>query len=89
MSKTMTADEISAAEREMFPDADPERPYFPDAEVELTGGPDHAVLIFMKVRRALERAGAGLGEVALFMSIVTSGDYNNVIATCMRWAEVS
>jgi len=89
MSKTMTADEISAAEREMFPDADPERPYFPDAQVTLTGGSDHAVLIFMKVRRALERAGACPEEVALFMRIVTSGDYNNVLATCMRWAEVS
>jgi hypothetical protein len=85
----MTADEISAAEREMFPDADPERPYFPDVQVTLTGSSNHAVAIFMKVRRALERAGAGPEEVALFMSAVTSGDYDNVLATCMRWVEVS
>ncbi len=80
---------MTDAERELFPDADPERPYFPDVKVELSGGTDNAVAIFMKVRRALERGGATRQEVDVFMTEVKSGDYDNVLATCMRWADVS
>ena len=51
--------------------------------------PVRSVAIFMKVRRALERGGATRQQVDVFMTEVKSGDYDNVLATCMRWADVS
>jgi hypothetical protein len=80
---------ITAAEREMFPDADPEQPFFPEAEVELGYQDGSTPAIVARMRRALRRAGATEEHLALFQREALSGTYDNVIATCMRWADVS
>jgi hypothetical protein len=56
---------------------------FPNIEVQLTGSDGNAFAIIGKVKRALPS-----DVQADFMAEAISGDYNNVIATAMRWVNV-
>tara|TARA_R110000822_G_scaffold55758_1_gene141405 strand:- start:99 stop:287 length:189 start_codon:yes stop_codon:yes gene_type:complete len=57
---------------------------FPNIEVELTGSDGNAFSVIGKVKRALPP------EVREeFATEATSGDYDNVLATAMRWVSVS
>jgi hypothetical protein len=62
---------------------------FPDVTVELTGQNGNALMIIGLVVRALRRARATQEEVTEFQDEATSGDYDNVIATAMRWVNVT
>ena len=53
----------------------------------LVGQDGNAFAILAKARRALRRAGRG-DEWAAFEAEATSGDYNHLRATAMRWFEV-
>lgn len=64
-------------------------PKYPQIEVQLTGEDGNAMFIIGKVRRALNRAGVSQDEVNDFVTEAMSGDYNNVLVTCMKWVEVS
>jgi hypothetical protein len=64
-------------------------PKYPTIEVQLTGGSGNAGAIIGAVMRALRRGGAGAEEVQAFAAEATSGDYDNVIQTAMKWVEVS
>ena len=57
---------------------------FPHIEVQLTGSDGNAFAIIGKVKRALPS-----DVQAEFMAEATSGDYNNVLATAMRWVNIS
>ena len=57
---------------------------FPNIEVQLTGSDGNAFAIIGKVKRALPS-----DVQAEFMAEATSGDYNNVLATAMRWVNIS
>lgn len=63
-------------------------PKYPDIEVQLTGRDGNAMAIMASVSAALRRNGHG-NEVNAFMTEAMSGDYDNVIATAMRWVSVS
>jgi len=63
-------------------------PKFPDVEVQLTGTDGNAFAVIGNVNRALRNAGHG-DQVDAFTAEAMSGDYNNVLATAMRWVEVS
>lgn len=63
-------------------------PRYPDVTVQLSGDDGNAMFIIGKVARALRRAGAPAEDVAEFTTEATSGDYDNVLATAMRWVEV-
>jgi hypothetical protein len=52
--------------------------------VQLTGSDGNAFAIIGKVKRALPS-----DVQAEFMAEATSGDYNNVLATAMRWVNIS
>lgn len=79
-------------------DKDTERtgPKYPDCVVQLSGMNGNAVLLFGKVRRELVRHlqdnGMNHAEAtalgAQFREEATSGDYDNVLATCHRWVTV-
>ena len=58
-------------------------------EVELTGHDGNAFAVLGRVRNALRSAGASEAEVSAFHSEATAGDYDNLLATCMRWVDVS
>lgn len=61
---------------------------FADVEVQLVGEDGNAFAILGRVSRALRKGGATAAEVDEFMTEATSGDYDNLLATCMRWVSV-
>lgn len=64
-------------------------PKYPEIEVELVGEDGNAANIIGKVRLALRQAQVPAAEVDQFCREAMSGDYDNVIATAMRWVDVS
>lgn len=69
--------------------ADIVRPKYPDIEVELTSGDGNALFIIGTVHKALRRGGVPEEEVTEFTNEATSGDYDHVLRTCMRWVDVT
>ncbi len=59
----------------------------PDVVVQLTGEDGNAFAILGTVRRALRQAGHG-DDVDEFFAEATSGDYQHLLWTCMRWVTV-
>jgi hypothetical protein len=64
-------------------------PLYPDIEVRLSGTDGNALSLVGKVATALERGGAGDDKVRAFSEEALSGDYDNVLRTCMKWVDVS
>lgn len=64
-------------------------PKYPDVEVQLTGEDGNAAGMIARTSKALRRAGADDSEITEFREEATSGDYDNVIQTAMRWVDVS
>jgi hypothetical protein len=60
----------------------------PEVAVELSGTNANAYAIIGKVRAALRRAGVPGDEITEFSNEATSGDYDNVLITCMKWVTV-
>jgi hypothetical protein len=58
---------------------------YPDIEVQLTGEDGNAFFIIGRVSQALRRAGIPSSEIDEFRKICMSGDYDNVLQTCMKW----
>ena len=64
-------------------------PRFPDVTVELTGHDGSAFAVLGRVTRALKQAGASAEELGEFSAEATAGDYDALLATCMRWVDVT
>ena len=62
---------------------------YPNIEVELTGTDGNAWSIVGNVQRSLRKAQVPKEEIEQFVSEATSGDYNNLLATAMRWVSVA
>ena len=61
---------------------------FPDITVELTGTDGNAFAVLGKVQRELRHGGATPEQVAEFHAEATSGDYDHLLQTVMRWVQV-
>lgn len=70
---------------------------YPECEVQLVGVDENAVAIFRKVRKELIRylvdekgmaRADATQEGDAFQAEATSGDYNNMFATCERWVTI-
>lgn len=61
---------------------------FPKAKVDLTRVDGNAFAILGTVKKALAKAGATKDEQAEFMREATSGNYDNLLQTVMRWVEI-
>lgn len=61
---------------------------YPDISVALTGGDGNAFFILGKIRRALKNANVPQSEIDAFFSEATSGDYDHLLRTCMKWVNV-
>ena len=66
---------------------------FPDVEVQLTGVDGNAFAILGAVQRSLKKAGVDKAGVDAemsneFLDEATSGDYDHLLATVMRWVKV-
>ena len=62
-------------------------PILPDVSVTLVGADGNAFMVLGLVRRAMRRAGYG-DRVDEFTKDATSGDYDHLLATCLRWVNV-
>jgi hypothetical protein len=56
--------------------------------VKLIGGDGNAFSVLGACLRVLRQAGYSQAEQVRFMKEATSGDYNQVLATAMKWLEV-
>jgi hypothetical protein len=61
---------------------------FPKVTVKLTGEDGNAFAILGRVRKALRRAKVSAEDLDAFTKEATSGDYDNLLATVMRWVNV-
>jgi hypothetical protein len=66
---------------------EPDEIRHPDVEVQLTGQDGNAFAVLSAVRKALVDAGHH-DEVEAFLAEATSGDYDHLLGTCMRWVNV-
>ena len=62
---------------------------YPEIEVQLTGQDGNAFAIIGKVSKAFRKEGVSKEEIDKFQAEATSGDYNNVLQTCMKWVEIN
>ena len=56
--------------------------------VQLSGEDGNALAIIGSVSKALRRAGVPKDKIKEFQDEATSGDYDNVLQTCMKWVNV-
>lgn len=61
----------------------------PEVTVNLIGNNGNAFVIMGMVRRALKLAGVGPEEIEAYTQEATSGDYDNLLQTTMRWVNVN
>jgi len=64
-------------------------PKYPEIEVELTGRDSNAYAILGGVTRALRLAGVSKEEQEAFCAEATSGDYDHLLQTAMRWVTIT
>ena len=63
-------------------------PKYPDITVELVGQNGNAFNILGICLRAMRRAGLSKEEQDAFQAEATSGNYDHLLATCMKWFNV-
>ncbi len=63
-------------------------PKYPDIVVELTGQDGNAFSVLGLVSRSLREGGVEKAECDQFMAEATSGDYDHLLQTCMKWVTV-
>jgi hypothetical protein len=61
---------------------------YPNILVQLVGEDGNAFSILGRVTQAMRRADVPKAERDAFVEEATSGDYDNLLATCMRWVDV-
>ena len=64
-------------------------PKYPDVQVQLTGQDGNAFMILGLVIKAMKRAGLTQEQVDEFKTDATSGDYDHLLQTAMRYVDVS
>ena len=63
-------------------------PKYPNVNVELIGQDGNAFGILGSVSKAMRRAGIPSNEIDAFQSEATTGDYNHLLQTVMKWVSV-
>jgi hypothetical protein len=69
--------------------AKPDGPKYPHVKVQLSEREGNAFAILGRVQTAMRRAGIDSAERQAFYNEATSGDYDHLIQTCMRWVNVN
>jgi hypothetical protein len=65
-----------------------ELPKYPAIKVQLSGEDSNALAIMSAVSAALRRAGVSDEEITLFLEESTSGNYDDLLMTAMKWVDV-
>lgn len=63
-------------------------PKYPDIEIQLTGQDGNAFSIIGRVSKALQRAKIPKNEIDNYVTEATSGNYDNLLQTTMKWVTV-
>ncbi len=61
---------------------------YPEVQVQLTGNDGNAFAILGNCQKAARRAGLTKFQVDEFVNEATSGDYDHLLQTCMKYFEV-
>ena len=64
-----------------------DQPRYPDIQVQLTGQDGNAFAILGRTTGALRRAGLPQEEIDDYFAEATSGDYDHLLQTTMRWIQ--
>lgn len=60
---------------------------YPHIKVQLTGNDGNAFAVMGRVSQALRRAKVSSEEIHAFTAEAMSGNYDDLLATCMRWVD--
>jgi len=63
-------------------------PLYPEISVQLSGEDGNAFAILGNVKRAMQRGGLPKEVIDQFREEAMSGDYDNLLSTCMRYVTV-
>jgi len=66
---------------------DPTQPRYPEVQVQLSGQDGNAFAILGRTAKALRQAGVAQEEIDNFFAEATSGDYDHLLQTTMRWVD--
>jgi hypothetical protein len=66
---------------------EPTQPRYPDIYVQLTGEDGNAFAILGRTTRALRQAGLAQDEIDQYYAQATSGNYDHLLQTTMRWVD--
>jgi Domain of unknown function (DUF4314) len=66
---------------------DPTGPRYPEVQVQLSGEDGNAFAILGRTAAALRQAGVPQEEIDAFFAEATSGDYDHLLQTTMRWVD--
>ncbi len=61
---------------------------YPNITVQLSGNDGNAFAVLGSVSKALRENGVSKEEIDSFYSEATSGDYDALLQTCMKWVDV-
>jgi hypothetical protein len=64
-------------------------PKYPEIEVALVGEDGNAVAIMGRVSNALKKAGVSQDEINAYLDESMSGNYDNLLATAVKWVSVA
>ena len=63
-------------------------PKYPDITVELVGQDGNAFAILGRVQREMRRGGVPRADIDAFFAEATKGNYDELLATIIRWVNV-
>lgn len=59
-----------------------------NVKVKLVGTDGNAFAVLGNVQRAMRKAKVSQEQISEFMTEATSGDYDHLLQTCMKWVDV-
>lgn len=62
---------------------------YPNIKVKLSGTDGNAFALLGKVKTALRKGGVSADDVSTFFKEAMSGNYDQLLQTCMKWVDVS
>jgi hypothetical protein len=63
------------------------QPRYPDVQVQLSGEDGNAFAILGRTAGALRAAGVAQEEIDAYFAEATSGDYDHLLQTTIRWVD--
>jgi hypothetical protein len=65
------------------------KPKYPNVKVKITGRDGNAFMILGQVQRAMRNGQVPADDIEKWREEATSGDYDHLLQTCMKWVSIS